>query len=277
MISIITAIHNGLPFNRIFVESLKKYTVHKYELIIIDNVSDDGSAEYFREQGAIVIRNADNYSYPVCQNQGIKIAQGEYLFFLNNDLVLSPRWDEILIKAAEINGVDVISASGIENQGAATPTKNIQRKWKRIKNPLKLLGFGERNMKRMHRLMYGNWEKFCTEKFDRYGYRVVEGIVGNNVMMTRRALELVGEWDERLQEADFDLFMRTKKRANEIGDIKPCQIALGAFIHHYIRMTSKYAVKYKPFADRENLIPLSGKWTQEERTALHPDAVTSKL
>lgn len=277
MISIITAIHNGLPFNRIFVESLKKYTVHKYELIIIDNVSDDGSAEYFQEQGAIVIRNTDNYSYPVCQNQGIKIARGEYLFFLNNDLVLSPRWDEILVKAAEINGVDVISASGIENQGTAALTKNIQRKWKKIKNPLKLLGFGERNMKRMHRLMYGNWEKFCTEKFDKYGYQVVEGIVGNNVMMTRRALELVGEWDERLQAADFDLFMRTKKRANEIGDIKPCQIALGAFIHHYIRMTSKYAVKYKPFADRENLIPLSGKWTQEERIALHPDAVTSKL
>ena len=277
MISIITAIHNGLPFNRIFVESLKKYTVHKYELIIIDNVSDDGSTEYFREQGATVIRNTDNYSYPVCQNQGIKVARGEYLFFLNNDLVLSPRWDEILIKAAQINGADVISASGIENQGAAMLTKNIQRKWKRVKNPLKLLGFGERNMRRMHRLMYGNWEKFCAEKFDKYGYQVVEGIVGNNVMMTRRALELVGEWDERLQAADFDLFMRTKKRANEKGDIKPCQIALGAFIHHYIRMTSKYAVKYKPFADRENLIPLSGKWTQEERIALHPDAVTSKL
>lgn len=277
MISIITAIHNGLAFNKIFFESLHQYTKSPFELIVIDNDSTDGSREYFKEKGAVVVENKDNFSYPFCQNQGIKIAQGEILAFLNNDLYLGPQWDEILIQAMKKHGIDVISASGIENQGNKRESQQIQRKWKRVKNFTKIFGFGERNMRRMHRLMYGDWHRFCTSKFQKHGLSVVEGIVGNNVIMSRSALEKVGEWDERIQAADFDLFMRVKKRSEEYGDLKPCQIALGAYIHHYIRMTSKYAVKYKPFADRDRLITLSDKWSDEDQIRLHPDAVTSKL
>ncbi|MGZ3839792.1 MAG: glycosyltransferase family 2 protein [Flavisolibacter sp.] len=274
LLSIITAIHNGLAFNQLFYESLVKYTVHPFELIIIDNASTDGSREYFESVGARLVRNPVNYSYPYCQNQGIDLAKGDYLCFLNNDLILSPRWDEILVEASRLHGVDVLSASGIENLGNREETKAIDRKWKRTKNPLMVLGFGKRNLALMHRVMYGNWEKFCAKKFEAHQYEVVEGIVGNNVLMTRRGLEILGPWDERIQSADFDLFMRTKKRALTEGDIKPCQIALGAFIHHYSRMTSKYAVKPKPFADQAGMIGLEQKWTAQEANDWHPDNST---
>ena len=274
LISIITAIHNGLAFNQIFYESLKKYTVNPFELIIIDNDSTDGSREYFLSAGAQVIHNKGNYSYPYCQNQGIAASKGSYLAFLNNDLVLSPNWDAILVEAAQRNGADIISASGIENLGNFRDTQAIDRKWKRTKNPLMLLGFGKSNLLRMHRWMYGGWEHFCQRRLERWGYEVVEGIVGNNILMTRRGLEVIGPWDRRIQTADFDLFMRTKKRAQEVGDIKPCQIALGAFIHHYSRMTSKYAVKPKPFTDAAELLDINIKWSEEERDALHPDNST---
>jgi GT2 family glycosyltransferase len=274
LISIITAIHNGLAFNELFYESLAKYTEASYELIIIDNASDDGSREYFESRGAMVIRNAENYSYPYCQNQGIRVAKGEYLAFLNNDLVMSPGWDSILIECCKRHSVDVISASGIENLGNLADTRSIDRKWKRTKNPLSLFGFSKKNLALMHRLMYGKWEKFCRQKFQQFGYDIVEGIVGNNVMITRRGLNIVGLWDERIQEADFDLFMRTKKRSNEMADIKPCQIAMGAFIHHYGKMTVKYAVKRKPFADNDKQLRLVEKWTSEEVNELHPNNET---
>jgi glycosyltransferase involved in cell wall biosynthesis len=274
LISIITAIHNGLAFNQLFFESLSKYTVHPFELIIIDNASTDGSREYFQGAGAIVICNEVNYSYPYCQNQGIAMAKGEYLFFLNNDLILSPNWDGILVEVSKKQQVDVLSASGIENLGNKKDTQSIDRKWKRTKNPLMAFGFGKRNLSFMHRLMYGSWEKFCASRFQRYHWDIVEGIVGNNVMITRHGLNLVCLWDERMQEADFDLFMRTKTRALTHKDIKPCQIALGAFIHHYGKMTLKYAVKRKPFADQQNLISLYDKWTNQEIDELHPDNST---
>ncbi|MGN6400085.1 MAG: glycosyltransferase family 2 protein [Flavisolibacter sp.] len=271
LLSIIAAIHNGLAFNQLFYESLSKYTVHPFELIIIDNASTDGSREYFESVNARVIHNEVNYSYPYCQNQGIAIAKGEYLFFLNNDLILSPKWDEILIEVSKRHQVDVLSASGIENLGNKKDTQNIDRKWKRTKNPLMVLGFGKRNLAFMHKMMYGNWEKFCAKKFEEHHWDIVEGIVGNNVMMTKRGLDILGLWDERIQSADFDLFMRTKKRAMDVGDIKPCQIALGAFIHHFSRMTSKYAVKPEPFADQHKMIALHEKWTAVEADELHPD------
>ena len=226
------------------------------------------------EEGCVVIANEENYSYPYCQNQGIQAATGEYLFFLNNDLIVSPGWDEKLIEASRRHGLEVISGAGIENLGEKEGTNKIGRKWKRVKNPLTLLGFGERNLRLMHRLMYGKWEQFCERRFSRYGYQVVEGIVGNNVMMTPRAIGLLGGWDERIQSADFDLFMRVKQRSLETGDIKPPHIALGVYIHHYIRLTAKYAVKPKPFADIRNLIGLAEKWNAGELEALHPDNAT---
>ena len=263
-ISIITAVHNGLAFNKIYYHYLEKFTVNNFELIIIDNNSTDGTKDFFKSVGAVVIENKENYSYPYTQNQGIKIATGKYLFFLNNDLVVSPKWDARLIEIANLHNADIISGKGVENMGKRTLDRKFDHRWKRVKNPLMLFGFGKRNLLLMHKLMYGNWQKFCEKQYSNYGNNVIEGILGNNVMMTRKAIELVGFWDERLQQADFDLFIRAKKRAVEVGDIKPCQVALGVFIHHYVRMTAKYAVKYTPFADKDNLITLDKKWSEKE-------------
>ena len=271
-ISIITAVHNGLAINKIFVEYLEKYTFNPYELIIIDNNSLDGSLEYFKSKGAIIIENEQNYSYPVCQNQGIKAAKGDFLFFLNNDVIVSPNWDKNLIETANQNGLDALSASGIENMGSIKLTKSLSRKWKLIKNPFSVIGFNAVSLRIMFFLMYNNWERFCKIIFDKNKYYVIEGIVGDNVMMTKSAIAKMGLWDEKLQEADWDFFMRSKKRSVTVGDMKPCHIALGVYIHHYGKMTLKYGTK-KPvsFADRANIIKLADKWTEEEIINFNPN------
>ena len=70
MISIITGVHNQIGMNRLFCEYLHAHTHHAFQLIVVDNMSSDGSGEFFRQQGADVIRNEENYSYSVIQNQG---------------------------------------------------------------------------------------------------------------------------------------------------------------------------------------------------------------
>ncbi|MEO5572209.1 MAG: glycosyltransferase, partial [Bacteroidia bacterium] len=109
MISIITAVHNGLAMNKIFLDNLEKYSHHPFELIIIDNNSTDGSREFFKQNKATVIENAGNYSYPYCQNQGIKKAKFDILAFLNNDVIVSPGWDKRLIEIAEKNSLEIIT------------------------------------------------------------------------------------------------------------------------------------------------------------------------
>ncbi len=265
-LSIITAVHNQLAMNQIYWESLVKNTQHPFELIVIDNASTDASADFFESVGARVIRNAGNYSYPVSQNQGIAIAQGEWLAFLNNDIIVSQGWDETLIANAEHNQLDVITCCGIERMESKEVTKKMRRRWNRIRGLVGLWGVGRRSLLLMHKWMYGDWAAFCKNRQTQFKHQAIQGFVGNTVMWSRRALELLGPWDETQQAADFDLFLRTVVRAREVGDIRPMHIALDCFNHHYIRLTMKGG--YPPFVDKDKLIPLEQKWTVEQRAWL---------
>jgi glycosyltransferase involved in cell wall biosynthesis len=265
-LSIITAVYNQLPMNQIYWENLVKHTKHAFELIVIDNASTDASADFFESVGARVIRNPGNYSYPVSQNQGIAIAKGEWLAFLNNDIIVSDGWDDTLIANAEHNQLDVITSCGIERIESKAATKKLRRRWNRIRGLVGVFGTGRNSLLLMHKWMYGNWAAFCKNRQENYKHQAVEGFVGNTVMFSRRALKLLGPWDETQQAADFDLFLRTALRAREVGDIRPMHIALDCFNHHYIRLTMKGG--YPPFVDKDKLIPLDQKWTAEQRALL---------
>jgi GT2 family glycosyltransferase len=115
--------------------------------------------------------------------------------------------------------------------------------------------------------MYGDWERFSQDRARRFEGQILEGYVGNSVMMNRRAIELVGLWDERIQAADADLYLRAKKRAVEHRDVKPLHIALDVFVHHYIRITLR--ANPPAFADAHNLIPMDDKWSRAEVEALN--------
>ena len=267
MISIITAIYNQLEMNKLFYESLIKYTKNKFELIIVDNNSNDGSREYFENKGAKVILNNGNYSYPYCQNRGIEAANFDYLFFLNNDIIVSKDWDARAIKVMKENNLDIATCSATELlENAEKSHANIQ-KWKLIKNPL-IYFFGNKKwvLKTSFKLMYENWEQWTDNRYNEFGNKIILGIAGSNVLATRKGLEKIGNWDERIQAADFDIFLKTKKRSIEYNDIKPIHILLGIYLHHYSKLTFKK--KYPPFIDRENLISVKDKWGLENATDL---------
>jgi len=266
MISIITAIYNQRAVNEVYWENLQKYTHHTFELIVIDNGSTDGSAEFFESVGAQVIRNNCNYSYPHSQNQGIQAAKYNWLCFLNNAIIVSPGWDRVILNSMENNRLDVATCCGIEQIQSFASTRKIKRRWNRIKNFVGLFGYTKKTLTFMHRWMYGDWEQFSRGRNNEFAGQIKEGFVGNTVVMTRSALSKIGLWDERIQAADFDLYLRTKARADRFGDMKPVHICLDAFNHHYIRLTAKE--KYPRFADFDQLINLEDKWTREGLLAL---------
>ena len=260
MISIIVAVHNQLAMNQLFWRHLSANTQGDWELIVIDNGSTDGSGEFFARQGAKVISNGGNYSYPFCQNQGINAARGAYLAFLNNDVIVPFEWNSRLIASLQQHGLDVITSCGIERVESIAATKRLRRRWRFIKNLVLLLaGRGPRALALMHRLMYPDWDQFSKQRATQFAREIRPGFVGNTVLMTRRAIELVGVWDERIQAADFDLHLRVADRHAHQGDIQPVHIALDVFVHHYIRLTE--GVAYPPFVDRDRLIRLENKWS----------------
>ncbi|MDD5571593.1 MAG: glycosyltransferase [Bacteroidales bacterium] len=259
MLSIITAIHNQLDMNNLFYENIVRYTKNIFELIVIDNASTDGSREFFESNGVKVIRNEGNYSYPYCQNQGIEAAKYDYMIFLNNDVIVSKDWDERAISIMQFHKLDIASCSATEMLETPEITHAHLKKWKRIKNPF-VFFFGNKKwvLKLTHKLMYGDWDEWTEERYKKCGNVIRLGIAGSNVFVTRQGIAKIGKWDERIQSADFDIFLRAKKRSLESGDIKSCHVMLGVYLHHYNRLT---LLKRKiPFADKENKISIKDKW-----------------
>lgn len=267
MISIITAIYNQLGMNRLYYETVKENTDSDWELIIIDNGSDDGSAEFFESLGdrrVRVVRNDGNYSYPYCQNVGIKEAKGDILAFLNNDILLSPHWDTRMLSILGKDGYEVLTLCSNDHMADRKEARHYNRRYKHRKYPmLSLFGARKGILRACAILTYGDWQRHCDKIWEKYGTRLVRGFAGSAVVMTRDAVEIFNGWDPTQQAADFDMYMRTCERWDSHGDIRPMSLVAGVYHHHFSRLTARQ--KYPPFKDSANLVGLEDKWSKEQR------------
>ncbi len=61
-----------------------------FEIIVVDNNSQDGSVEMIKREfpQVVLITNTDNLGFGKANNQALKIAKGDYIMFLNTDVVV---------------------------------------------------------------------------------------------------------------------------------------------------------------------------------------------
>lgn len=100
-VSIITVNYNGVTDTCEMIESLKQHENYPYELIVVDNGSaslNDYTLLKEKYPDAKVIRNDINLGFAEGNNIGVKQATGDYLFFLNNDTIITRPILEILVK-----------------------------------------------------------------------------------------------------------------------------------------------------------------------------------
>lgn len=100
--SVVVACYNGLPYTRLFVESVQRNTDLPFELIVVDNGSTDETPAYLAAiPGARVIRNEENAPVARAFNQGIAAARGDYVAVCSNDVVVTPGWLRVLVGELE--------------------------------------------------------------------------------------------------------------------------------------------------------------------------------
>lgn len=82
------------------LEDLKRQTYKNFEIIVVDQVSTDGTLEAIEElfSDAKIIRLHKNFGVPGGRNIGIANAKGNILVFLDNDASLNERALEIVVK-----------------------------------------------------------------------------------------------------------------------------------------------------------------------------------
>ncbi len=89
-----------LPFS---LPSILDQTYRDFQVLIIDNDSQDGTAAYVRGNfpQIAVFQNNQNCGFAKANNQGIKLFKSPYIVFCNPDIILEPTWLENLMAAVE--------------------------------------------------------------------------------------------------------------------------------------------------------------------------------
>ena len=92
-VSFIILSYNTLDYTKICIQSIRNNCkAGCYEIVVVDNASNDGSVEWLREQSDIkLVENKENFGFPAGCNQGIRMAEANNdILLLNNDTIMLP-------------------------------------------------------------------------------------------------------------------------------------------------------------------------------------------
>lgn len=117
LVSLIIPTRNALALVRQCIDSiLEKTTYTNYEILLIDNASNDAEAlAYFaaldKHPKVRVIRDERPFNYSALNNGAVEQARGEVIGLINNDIeVISPNWLEEMVSIALQPGVGAVGA-----------------------------------------------------------------------------------------------------------------------------------------------------------------------
>jgi GT2 family glycosyltransferase len=211
-VSIIVLTFNQYKLTKQFIESLKKHTPEEYELIFVDNGSKDKTKEYldeFRANNTNVklIFNNSNLGFAKANNQGIRVATGEYVILLNNDVILTDNWLERMIACAQSSPQIGVVGPSTNN---ATGQQVINYK----------IGLNESEIQKfayLHAMKEaGNWFE-------------VHRVIGFCMLIKKEVIDKIGMLDERFGPGgfeDYDFCLRVKQAGYKI------MVASDIYIYH---------------------------------------------
>lgn len=209
LVSIVILGFNQVAYTKKCIESIRKYTRQKYELILVDNGSKDGTEEYFRSiAGAKVIHNPVNLGVAKGWNQGMRLAEGDFILILNNDIIVGPDWLENMVRLAETD--PTIGLVGPRSNYIAGPQIVPDVPYKAESE---IQGF------------ISKWQAEHAMSAAEFGF-----IKGFCHLIPRRVFAKVGFYDERFGKGNFeddDYCMRVHCHGFR------ALMANDSFIHHY--------------------------------------------
>ena len=222
MISIILPVLNQISMTNECIKAIQANT-QDYELIIVDNGSEPPyEIINLPECPHTYIRYEENFGFPVAVNQGIRAAKGENIILLNNDVIVTPRWADSLIKW--LDEYDIIG-----------PCTNYSAGYQRIRT----LGI-------YHDIQGLNveaekWGEMHTGKAND-----VNWVIGFCMAFKKSLWEQLGVFDESVWPSsgeEIDFCLRAKNAGYRVG------IAIDVYVHHIGSVTFKDINSKHPYRD----------------------------
>ena len=206
--SVVIPCFNEVELTRACLETLLEQTEPPAEILIVDNGSEDATAELGEAFPTLVrvLTQPHNLGFAGGVNAGIRSARGDHVLVLNNDTRCAPDMIEQLRRALE-------HAPGI---GAAAPVSNHVKGDARL--PVGDLGRDAEDRRRL-----------AAALADDAVAQDVETLAGLCMLMRRATLDEVGLFDERFGHGNYeddDLCLRLRLHGYRLV------VARRAFLHH---------------------------------------------
>lgn len=211
-ISIVLITQNHLELVKLCLERIKQYCNDPYELIVVDNGSDNEVKEYLEKQTNIqLIQNKKNQGIAKAYNQGTKLATGDCILYLNHYSLLMKNSLDSMIHCLYSH----------ENAGLVGPVSNDISGYQRINIPYSEIPDTE---------AFADYNRL--QNFG--GSQQVFRLLGHCLLVKKEVLADIGLFDEAFglgTYEDDDLCYRAVTQGYEL------YIALDAFVHYISPMT----------------------------------------
>ena len=200
-VSIIIPMKDKVELIRQCMDSLRRSTYDQYEVIIVDNGSEQEETLMYLATltDAKVVRYAIPFNYSRLNNWAVKEATGDYLVFLNNDIeVITPDWLEEMLAIGQREEVGAVGARLLYPD-------------ERIQHAGIVLGIGG---------VAGHFHKYASRNYNGYfsslaDIRNFSAVTGACMLMRKSVFEEVGGFNEvdlAVAFNDVDLCLRIRER-----------------------------------------------------------------
>lgn len=158
-----------------------------YEQIVVDNASSDGTVELVKRDfpGIKLIANQENSGFGAANNQGVKIAQGEFLLFLNPDMrVEEGSLDTIVAWMKEHPRIGIASCKLLGEHGEANHDA-MPRRFPTVWNGLALIF-------KIPHIFPRVLDNYLMKDFDASREQEVDSVRGSFMLVRRELVEKLG-------------------------------------------------------------------------------------
>lgn len=222
-LSVIIVNYNVKEFLQNLLHSIEKASANlSKEIIVVDNASDDGSVEVIREKFPYVnlIENKINVGFGKANNQGLAIAKGNYILFINPDCIVS---EDTLYKMitffgehsdCALAGCKILNSDGTLQLACR---RSFPGPWTSF---TKVTGLS--NLFPKSRI----FARYNLTYLDENKTYEVDAVSGSFMMMRKTVYDNVGGFDEQffMYGEDLDLCYRIQKAGHKVFYVHSTQV-----------------------------------------------------
>ena len=95
--SILIPTWNNLPYLKLCVESIRKNSTYRHQIIVHVNEGTDGTLDWVQSEGLDYTHSEQNVGVCLAMNMMRSKVKTDYIVFFNDDMYACPHWDEALL------------------------------------------------------------------------------------------------------------------------------------------------------------------------------------